>query len=460
MSYDLRDKLRDKKFFLTKYRKNEPENFFKLKLHRTYVNMNMKIAIHVIIHLTISFILTTQIIHTKNKGEIRMYSKLPSWNIKNKRIFLRADLNVPLVNKKIANDFRLRSLLPTIDYILEHGGTIILATHIGRPQKYDPNLSTTILLPWFKKHGYNIVFEKNLDNAYQKSKTVDKQIILLENMRFFPAEKKNDSAFAQQLAQLGDFYVNDAFGTLHRADTSVTLAAQEFAPEKRTIGLLIEKELKMLNNLLHNPKKPFVLILGGGKVADKIPIIQNLLDKVDTILLCPAIVFTFLKAIGRPVGNSLVDNHILETCKTILKHVEQQNVSVMFPADFQVAQGNIDGPLAIVSANAITTKDIGISIGPQTMQTWEPIIKQAGTVFFNGSIGFSSKPATLNGMKAILHSMTQSGGTTIIAGGDSVAVTHNLGFFNQIDYLSTGGGATLAYLSGQELPGLTIINQK
>jgi len=167
-----------------------------------------------------------------------------------------------------------------------------------------------------------------------------------------------------------------------------------------------------------------------------------------------------LKAIGEPVGNSLVDNQMLETCKTILKQTEQQNVSVMFPVDFQVAQGSIGGSLAIVSANAITTNDIGISIGPQTIQAWEPIIKQAGTVFFNGSIGFSDKPATLNGMKAILYSMTQSAGTTIIAGGDSVAATHNLGFVNQIGYLSTGGGATLAYLSGQKLPGLTIINHK
>jgi len=420
----------------------------------------MKIAIHVIIYLVASIILTTQVICTKNKGEIRMYSKLPSWNIQNKRIFLRADLNVPLVNKKIINDFRLQSLLPTIDYILEHDGTIILATHMGRPEKCDPNFSTAILLPWFKKHGYNIIFEKDLENAYQKSKTADEQIILLENMRFFPGEKRNDSAFAQQLARLGDFYVNDAFGTLHRSDTSVTLTAQKFSPEKRTIGLLIEKELRILNNLLYNPKQPFVLILGGGKVADKIPIIQNLLNKVQTILLCPAIVFTFLKAIGKPVGNSLVDDRMLETCRTILKHTEQQNISVMFPVDFQVVRGNIDGSLAIVSANAITTNDIGISIGPLTMQEWKPIIKQAGTVFFNGSIGFANKSETLNGMKAALHAMTQSAGTTIIAGGDSVAVAHDLGLDNQIDYLSTGGGATLAYLSGQELPGLTIINYK
>jgi len=457
MSYDLRDK---KTFFGKVQGKMSKKIFFRLNLHRIYVNNNMKIVIHVIIYLIANIIITPQIIHTKNKGEIRMYSKLPSWNIRNKRIFLRADLNVPLENKKIINDFRLQSLLPTIDYILEHEGTIILATHIGRPQKHDPNLSTEILLPWFKKNGYSIVFEKNLDNAYQKSKTANKQIILLENIRFFPAEKKNDSAFAQQLAQLGDFYVNDAFGTLHRADTSITLAAQEFAPEKRTIGLLIEKELKILNNLLHNPKKPFVLILGGGKITDKIPIIQNFLDKVETILLCPAIVFTFLKAIGRPVGNSLVDNQMLETCKTILKQTEQQNVSVMFPVDFQVAEGNIDGPLAIESANSITTNDIGISIGPETIQVWKTIIKEAGTVFLNGSIGFANKPETLNGMKTILHAMAQSTGTTIVAGGDSVAMTHSLGFANQIDYLSTGGGATLAYLSGQELPGLTIINHK
>ena len=390
---------------------------------------------------------------------IRMDSRLPSWHIKNKRVFLRADLNVPLENKKIINDFRLQSLRDTIDYILAHDGTVILATHIGRPQKYDPNLSTEILLPWFKKHGYPIVFAKDLDDAYQKSKTAKKQIILLENMRFFPGEKKNDPSFAQQLARLGDFYVNDAFGTLHRADTSVTLAAQEFPPEKRTIGLLVEKELNMLKKLLHNPAQPFVLIVGGGKVADKIPLIQNLLDKVETILLCPAIVFTFLKAIGKPVGNSLIDNHMLKTCETILTQAKKQKVSILFPIDFQVAQGSIDGPLTIVPADEITPDNIGISIGPKTIAQWEPIIKQAGTIFFNGSVGFTHKPATLTGMGSILSAMSKAPGISIIAGGDSVAAADNLNFAHQIDYLSTGGGATLAYLSGQKLPGLTIINK-
>ncbi len=390
---------------------------------------------------------------------IRMHSRLPSWHIKNKRILLRADLNVPLANKKIINDFRLQSLRDTIDYILAHDGTVILATHIGRPQKYDPSLSTKILLPWFKKHGYPIIFAKNLNDAYQKSKTAKKQIILLENMRFFPGEKKQDPSFAEQLARLGDFYVNDAFGTLHRTDTSITLTAQEFPPENRTIGLLVEKELNMLNKLLHNPAQPFVLIVGGGKVTDKIPLIQNLLDKVETILLCPAIVFTFFKAIGKPVGNSLIDNHMLKICKSILTQAKKQKVSILFPIDFQVAQGSIDGPLTIASADEITPDSIGISIGPKTIAAWEPIIKQAGTIFLNGSIGFTHKPATLTGMGSILDAMSKAPGISIIAGGDSVAAANNLNFAHQIDYLSTGGGVTLAYLSGQKLPGLTIINK-
>lgn len=386
-------------------------------------------------------------------------SQLQSFPLTNKRIFLRADLNVPLKNKKIVNDFKLKSLQKTINYILEHDGTIILATHIGRPQQYEPNLSTQLLLPWFEKHGYPIVFAKNLDDAYKKSKEAKKQILLLENLRFFPGEKKRNLSFAKQLARLGDFYVNDAFGTLHRTDTSITLVPQQFSPEKRTIGFLVEKELKMLTNLLSDPAQPFVFIIGGGKIADKIPLIQYFLAKVKTILLCPAIVFTFLKSIGKPVGNSLVDNDMLKTCKAILTKAKKEKVSALFPVDFQVAQETIYGQLTVIPANEITSEDVGISIGPKTIDQWESVIKQAGTVFLNGVIGFAGKPATLTGIKALLTTMSKSKGTSIVAGGDSVAVATNLGFSSKIDYLSTGGGATLTYLSGEKLPGLIAIDQ-
>ncbi|MGB8367196.1 MAG: phosphoglycerate kinase, partial [Candidatus Babeliales bacterium] len=362
-------------------------------------------------------------------------------------------------NGKILNDFKLKSLQNTIDYILINGGTIVLATHIGRPQTYDPNLSTKLLVPWFKQHEYSIVFTKDLDDAYQKSKEANKQIILLENMRFFPGEKNKDIFFAKKLARLGDFYVNDAFGTLHCTDTSVTLVPEEFPSKKRTIGFLVEKELKMLNKLLSHPTQHFILIVGGKKIADKIPFIQHLLKKVNTILLCPAIVFTFLQAINKPVGNSLVDDQMFKICKLILTEAKKKKVSILFPLDFQVAKKTIYGPLTIVLADQLMPDDIGISIGPKTIKSWEPVIKQAGTIFFNGCMGFSDRTETLVGMKSLLNVIIKTKGTSIIAGGDSVAVTTNLGFDQQFDYLSTGGGAALAYLSGETLPGLVAINK-
>jgi phosphoglycerate kinase len=387
-------------------------------------------------------------------------SLLPSLSLHNKRVFLRADLNVPLKNGSIIDDYRLQALLPTIDLIQKKGGKIILATHIGRPKGFDGMLSTQHVLPWFKKADYKITYEADLAAAVTKSYHDFDTILLLENMRFFPGEKNHDPLFAQQLADLGDYYVNDAFALLHRADTSITMVPELFAPNHRTIGLLIEKELAMLNNLLENPAKPFVLILGGGKVADKLPILYSLIDTVDVILLGPAIVCTFLKAHNKPVGKSLVDDTQLESCNQFIVDAHQRNIKIVFPVDYLIAHETFNGSLSYTNADEFPADAVSVSIGPKTAQIFAQEISRAGTIFFNGLMGTTQRPETLNEVNTLFHAMADSSGTSIVGGGDSVAAAQLLNVANSLDFLSTGGGATLAYLAGEDLPGLSVFIDK
>ena len=386
---------------------------------------------------------------------MKLTSKLPTWHLEDKRVFLRADLNVPLIDQTIANDFRLRALLPTLNYVIKHEGSVILATHIGRPPGYDPDLSTKVLLPWFKERGYDIIFTENIEHA-STIELKPQQILLLENLRFFPGEKGKDPLFAKQLAQLAEYYVNDAFGTSHRTDTSVTLTAQEFHPQHRTIGFLIERELMQLNNMLEDPDQPFIALLGGGKISDKIPLMYGMLNKTQIIILCPAIVFTFLKAMGKPVGKSLIDDQALETCKKIVALAKSKNVNLIFPVDYQIAHKSVQGPLSIIDANSFPGDGVGISIGPKTVELLEQEINQARTIFFNAAMGFGNRSETLKSTHDILQIIAQARGTSVIAGGDSVAAAQQIGMEDSFDHLSTGGGATLSYLSGQPLPSLQI----
>lgn len=243
-------------------------------------------------------------------------SHLSRWKITNQRVFLRTDLNVPNVNGKITHDFRLLSILPTLDYLLSHNNTVILATHIGKPEKYDPLLSTQILIPWLEEKGYKVEFAPDPLSATLQP-TIAGKVILLENLRFFAGEKAADPLFAKQLKQTADYYVNDAFGALHRHDCSISLLPYEFSESKRTIGFLVEKEIKVLTNLLEAPKHPYLAIIGGGKIHDKIPLIQTLLSSADTVAICPALSFTFMAARGMNVGKSLIDKTQFATCQKI-----------------------------------------------------------------------------------------------------------------------------------------------
>lgn len=384
-------------------------------------------------------------------------SRLSHFNLHNKCVLLRADLNVPLIENQIADDLRLRAIQPTLDYLLKKKAIIFVATHLGRPNgKYDPYLSTKILLPWFKKNNYSVDFEPDLKVAATRQYQPG-SIILLENMRFFPGEQNHDPRFAQELAACAEYYVNDAFGALHRNDTSLTLVADSFSSEKKTVGFLVSQELNELEKL-KNPQQPFILIMGGGKVDTKLLLIKNMLNYAQAILLCPAIVFTFLQAQGKPVGKSLVNEALIAPAQEILTASLQKKCSFFFPLDYQIADSSWKGPLSIVAADAFPSYGFGISIGPKTLLAWTPIIHQAKTIFFNAAMGFAQRPKTVDGTNSLLQSIAQSNAYTVIGGGDSAAAVARLGLTEKFDFISTGGGATLAYLSNQPLPGLDHIS--
>jgi phosphoglycerate kinase len=382
-----------------------------------------------------------------------IYPTFPSWNIKNKRVFIRADLNIPLIHGKISNDFRITSVLPTIAFILDHGGSIVLATHIGKPKDQESELSTKILIPWFEQHGYNIQFVKDIA-AISSMPAIPKQILLLENLRFFPGEQNADPFFAKQLASTAQYYINDAFGTIHRNDCSIALLPYEFPENRRSIGFLIKKELEALNILKENPPRPFIAILGGKKIKDKIPLIQNLLHKVDALLLCPALCFSFLKAFNKPVGKSLVDDSMLTICKKIVLDAEKSHITCLFPVDYQICYDTIKRPFSIISADQFPDNAIGISIGPKTVAQFTAEINHAKTIFLNCAMGFATNPETRESSKDLINAMALSSAKTFIAGGDSVDIALSTPNYQSIHHLSTGGGAALAYLSDTLLPGL------
>lgn len=388
-----------------------------------------------------------------------IHSIIKTWNLKNKCVFLRADLNAPLNEGSIANDFRLQSVLPTLDYILDQGGTVILATHIGKPVDHEPELSTQHLIPWFEQRGYSIVFVRNISAIIRHIKK-PKQIILIENLRFFPEEKNGDLFFAKQLASTAEYYVNDAFGAIHRNDCSIAVLPYEFPENKRSIGFLIEKELYALSVLKDNPQHPFIAIVGGKKIEDKIPLIEGLLSTVDALFLCPALCFSFVKALHQPVGKSLIDDTLFSTCTSIISQAENKGIHIILPLDYQIAANDINGPLSVTNATDFPDNAVGISIGPKTVDLLSSTINQAKTIFLNCSMGFADRPETRQSTYAIINAMTKTSATTIIAGGDSVEAAFNSGAADLIDHLSTGGGAALAYLSNNLLPGLAAFEEQ
>lgn len=384
----------------------------------------------------------------------KLISTINTWHLEHKRVLVRADLNVPLDdNGHIISDQRLRAIRPTLDLILEKQGTIILMTHLGRPQKPTPELSTKLLIPWFDERGYLVEYVPDI-KTIQTKKMPEKGILLLENLRFFKGETQEDPSFAKTLAQLGDYYVNDAFASLHRNHASLTILATLFSPDKRSIGLLIEREIKELNKLLYDQQHPFAVIVGGGKVSDKLSALEALLPQIDHIFLGPAAVFSFLKVMGKPVGKSLIDLNALEICKQLLEKAQKLNKQIIVPLDYVVAHKTFSGPLSLCSADTFAPDGVGITIGPKTAQQWSSAIKNAKTIFYVGLMGDVRRKETLSGVQTLFIAMTQSSAFTVISGGDSVAAAEILNLADAISFCSTGGGATIAYLAHKKLPGL------
>jgi phosphoglycerate kinase len=384
---------------------------------------------------------------------------------KGKRILMRADFNVPMdENRKITDDSRILGALPTIQYLLDAGAKLILMSHLGRPKgEVNPKYSLapvavrlSELLNKPVKMSKDVIGE---DAKKLVAELKDGDVMLLENLRFHKEEEANDDGFAKALASFGDIYVNDAFGTAHRAHAS-TEGVTRFI-DTSVSGFLIEKELKFLGEAVENPERPFVAILGGAKVSDKIGVIENLLNKVDVLLIGGGMAYTFIKAMGGNIGKSLLEEDKIELAKNLLEKAEEKNVKLLLPVDTLIADDfSNDANTDVVKTGEIPDDWQGLDIGSKTRELFASEIKKAKTVVWNGPMGVFEMPTFAKGTKAIAKAMAECGGTTIVGGGDSAAAVESMGFGDKISHISTGGGASLEFLEGKELPGVKALSDK
>lgn len=381
-----------------------------------------------------------------------------------KKVIVRVDFNVPLNdNLEITNDKRIVSSIPTIKYLLEKEAAVILLSHLGRPKgQIIPKLSLKPVAKRLSKllqkdvKFINDCIGNDVKSSVGKMKFGD--LILLENTRFHSEEKGNDPKFAKKLAEFGDIFINDAFGTAHRAHAS-NVGIAKYLPS--AIGFLIEKEIKYLGESLKNPKKPFTAILGGAKVSDKIELINNLLAKADNILIGGAMMFTFLKAKGFCVGNSLVENDKLDLAKNLLNQAKKKDVKLILPVDTVITQEiKKDAEHKTVDVSKIPENWMGLDIGEKTVELFRKIILQSKTIIWNGPMGIFEIENFAYGTKGIANALAECSGITIIGGGDSASAVEKFGLANKMTHISTGGGASLEFLAGKELPGIAAISDK
>ena len=386
-------------------------------------------------------------------------------DVSGKKVLVRCDFNVPMNNGAITDDGRIAACLPTIDYLIDQGAKVILMSHLGRPEG-KPNLKYTLepvakRLSEFlgKKVAFGssslVVDDEILDHISQMH---DRDIYLLENLRFRKEEEENDPAFAKQLASLADIYVNDAFGSAHRAHAS-TVGIASYLPA--VSGLLMEKEEKFLVDAVDNPQRPFLAILGGAKVKDKIKVIENLLDKVDTLIIGGGMAFPFLKAMGLGVGQSLLEEEGIEIATDLLAKSKEKGVKILLPLDVVCAtEFSNDAEHGVFDRKHIPEDRMGLDIGPKSIEVFKKEIGKAKTIFWNGPMGVFEMPNYAMGTLQIGRAMAASKGVTIIGGGDSAAAVEQFGLTEKITHVSTGGGASLELLEGKELPGITVLQNK
>ena len=388
-------------------------------------------------------------------------------DVSGKRVLCRCDFNVPIKGGVITSDKRIVAALPTIEYLVKHGAKVILCSHMGKPKgEYKPELSLQVVADRLSELlGQTVIMAKDVagEDAQAKAAALqDGQVMLLENTRFEKGETKNDPELSKKLASLADIFVNDAFGTAHRAHSS-TAGVADYLPA--VCGYLIQKEIGIMGKALADPERPFVAILGGAKVSDKLNVINNLLEKVDTLIIGGGMAYTFLAAKGYSVGSSLLDNEKIDYCKEMMAKAEAKGVKLLLPVDTYVGASfpnPIDAEIEVknVAADAMPEGMMGLDIGDETRKLFAEAAKSAKTVVWNGPMGVFENPTLAQGTIAVAKALAESNAVTIVGGGDSAAACEQLGFADKITHISTGGGASLEFLEGLELPGIACLQDK
>ena len=384
-----------------------------------------------------------------------------------KRVLCRCDFNVPTKEGKITSDKRIVAALPTIQYLVDKGAKVILCSHMGKPKgEWKPELSLKIVAERISELlGKEVIMAADVAGEDSKAKAAalkNGDVMLLENTRYIKGETKNDPELSKALADLADVFVNDAFGTAHRAHSS-TAGVADYLPA--VCGYLVQKEVSIMGKALANPERPFVAILGGAKVSDKLNVINNLLEKVDTLIIGGGMAYTFLAAKGYGIGTSLLDSEKIDYCKEMMEKAEAKGVKLLLPIDTVVAASfpnPIDGEIAVqtVASEAIPADKMGLDIGEKTRELFAEAAKAAKTVVWNGPMGVFENPTLAKGTIAVAQALADSDAVTIVGGGDSAAACEQLGFADQITHISTGGGASLEFLEGLELPGIACLQDK